>query len=401
MAAIEELRRVAYVCTDPGIPVFGTKGASVHVQAILRSLARRGVEVHLVCARTGGDVPTDLSGVVLHVLPRVKGDEPAAREIAAQHSDRAVADALDHIVDDGDAGGLDLVYERYALWGRTATAWAKARGVPSLLEVNAPLIEEQRTHRVLVDEPAAQDVARSALAAASGVTCVSDQVATWVRGVAPQARVVVVENGVDTRRVRPAVRDVVGAAEPFTIGFVGTLKPWHGVEQLVEAVALLRRTDADVRLLLVGDGPQATVLEQLAADLGVADVVERTGAVVPEQIPGLLHRMDLATAPYPASDDFYFSPLKIYEYLAAGLPVVASRIGAVPTLLDHGRWGALVEPGDPQALADAIAELRADVDRRRQIREHAPAQARRHDWDRVLERSLAPLDSKELVDATL
>ncbi|WP_420113774.1 glycosyltransferase family 4 protein [Pseudactinotalea sp.] len=386
-----ELRRVVYVCTDPGIPVFGRKGASVHVQAILRVLRRRGVEVHLACTRTGGEAPADLSDVVVHALPGVPGGEPRARELAAQASDAAVADVLAQIAADGE---IDLVYERYALWGRTATAWALRHGVRSLVEVNAPLIDEQRTHRVLVDEAAATAVGHSVMATADGVSCVSEGVAAWVRGLVPHARVAVVPNGVDTRRITPAAGPVVGAHQPMTVGFVGTLKPWHGVEHLLDAVALLRADEQDVRCLVVGDGPQATGLDALAESLGIASAVERTGAVAPEEIPALLRRMDVATAPYPGEGTEYFSPLKVYEYLAAGLPVIASTVGSIPALLEHGRWGELVAPGDPRALASAIANLRSAVGHRQQIRDEAPGHARRHDWDHVLATSLEVIDAR-------
>jgi len=100
--------------------------------------------------------------------------------------------------------------------------------------------------------------------------------------------------------------------------------------------------------------------------------------------------MDLAVAPYPPIQDFYFSPLKIYEYLAAGLPVVASDVGDLSAVLDGGRLGVLTEPGDSAALARAIASLRADPGRRdrmgRAARRHA---VENHDWTQVVEAALA------------
>ena len=139
--------RVAYVCTDPGIPVFGSKGASLHVRAVVRELRRRGHEVHLVCARLGGETPADLADLPVHRLPVVRAEATAERERSAQASDAAVAAVLTDL-------SPDLVYERYALWGRTATAWAQQHHVPSVLEVNAPLVEEQARHRGLVDRAA-------------------------------------------------------------------------------------------------------------------------------------------------------------------------------------------------------------------------------------------------------
>lgn len=126
--------RIAYVCADPGIPVFGSKGASIHAQAVLRVLSDLGHELHLITPRPSGEPHVAMT---VHRLPSVGRSATADREIAAQASDAAVADLLDTIEP-------DLVYERYSLWGRTATAWADAHGVPSLLEINAPLARSRR-----------------------------------------------------------------------------------------------------------------------------------------------------------------------------------------------------------------------------------------------------------------
>ncbi|WP_434966871.1 glycosyltransferase family 4 protein [Janibacter indicus] len=413
------MKRVAYVSTDPGVPVFGSKGASVHVQAVVRELLRRGTEVHLVTARLGGDLPRGLGGVVVHELPRITGTPGREREESARRSARAAADVLARVHSDTP---LDLVMERYSLWSDAAMTWARACDVPGVLEVNSPLVDEQAQHRVLADRVGAEAIARRSFDAADSVIAVSEPVARWVLDRTDNRNVTVVPNGVDTRYIRPGLEGRPQAAShldqrgepraashldqqtPFVIGFVGTLKPWHGVEVLVEAFARLARTDDGTRLRLVGDGPQRAAIAAQAERLGVADRVDLVGAVAPERMPEELARMDLAVAPYPQLPDFYFSPLKLYEYLAAGLPVVASDIGPVGEVLDGGHLGVLVTPGDETELAAALAGLRSDAALRAELGDLGRrAAVSRHDWSLVVSRILTtvPVRPPSLADDLL
>src|SRR5207247_157692 len=122
----------------------------------------------------------------------------------------------------------------------------------------------------------------------------------------------------------------------FVVGFVGSLKPWHGVDTLVEAFRMLRAARPDAHLLLVGEGPSREALERRVASRGLGEAVSFTGAVPYHEIPHYLAAMDVAVAPHAASNHFYFSPIKIFEYLAAGCPVVASAIGQIAELLVDG-----------------------------------------------------------------
>lgn len=394
------MKRVAYVSTDPGVPVFGSKGASVHVQAVVRELLRRGCEVHLVAARVGGDRPRGLEDVVVHELPRITGEPGAEREASARASAAAAAGVLAGLHGEQP---LDLVYERYSLWSDAAMTWTRYHEVDGVLEVNAPLIDEQAQHRVLADRAGAEAIARQAFDSATSVVTVSGPVADWVAERTSNRNVTVVPNGVDTAYITPG-GSAPREADGFTVGFVGTLKPWHGVEVLLEAFARLVRTDTDARLRLVGDGPQREALTARATELGISDHVDLVGAVPPEEMPAELAAMDVAVAPYPQLPDFYFSPLKIYEYLAAGLPVVASDIGPCADILDDGDLGMLVTPGDVTELAAVLAGLRHDDLMRTDLgRAGRDAAVARHDWSRVVSRILAtvPTRARSLADDLL
>ncbi|PWD51527.1 glycosyltransferase family 1 protein [Serinibacter arcticus] len=386
LAALLDGARVQYLSADPGIGIYGTKGASVHVQEVVRAMRTAGADVRILAAKIDGEAPADLADVPVHALasrPRVAAAEREAWLLA---QDSEIAAALDPT--GTDLTGTDLVYERYSLFSAAALERARAAGVATVLEVNAPLIDEHAAHRGLVHEAEAREVMRRAVTAADVVTCVSEPVARWVAAQVPGARTVVAPNGVNTDRIRPRPERSEG---PVTLGFVGTLKPWHGVEILLEAAAPLVR-DGVARLLLVGDGPQAAALGERAAALGIADGVERTGALDPRDVPAHLHRMDVGVAPYPAGADDYFSPLKVYEYLAAGLPVVASAVGQIPDVVRDGLTGVLVPPSDVEALRDALALLCEHAPTRERMGRAARADAvELHGWDRTVATSLGAL----------
>ncbi len=376
------MTRIAYICADPGVPVFGCKGSSVHVQEVIRAMLRSGAGVSLFASRFGGEIPEGLEGTECVALPQVEIREGAAREQAQIAAAEQLPDLLDR------HGPFGMVYERYSLWSHAAMGWARGRGIPALLEVNAPLIEEQAEHRELHDHAAAQRIGACAFAGARNIIAVSSGVAAYLtRSGVALGKVHVVPNGVATHRFDPAPRP---RGDALVVGFVGTLKPWHGLAILVEAARIARGREVPLRLLVVGDGPERGELEAQLRSSGLADVTELTGAVSPGEIPGLIARMDVAVAPYPDLPDFYFSPLKIMEYMAAGRATVASRIGDIDGLIVHGENGMLCHPGQASAIADALVQLHRDPALRDKLGENARAKALAElGWDSVVARILA------------
>jgi glycosyltransferase involved in cell wall biosynthesis len=377
--------RIAYICADPGIPVFGTKGASIHVQEVVRGFLRRGVEVELFANRLEGIPPVDLRRAGLHWLPALPRGELAVREQASIGANVALDAAL------RSAGKFDFIYERYSLWSFRGMEYAREKGIPGLLEVNAPLIEEQERHRTLIDRTSALQVAERVFAAASTIVVVSTQVGDYLARFSGTAeRVRVIPNGVNTERFRPGLAPVVAKSrDAFVLGFVGTLKPWHGLTVLGEAFAELHSRDSSMRLLIAGSGPERNTLEEKLTQGGALEATTFLGAIPASRVPNVLASMDVAIAPYPAEENFYFSPLKIFEYMAAGLPIVASSIGQIPEVLDHGVTGILCPPSDSAAVAAAVEQLRESPSLRERLGRAAREQAvAHHTWRSVLDQIL-------------
>ncbi|MDQ3555148.1 MAG: glycosyltransferase family 4 protein, partial [Chloroflexota bacterium] len=372
--------RIAYLCSDAGVPIGGQKGASVHVGEMTRALAGLGHEVRIFARRAAS--PRLPDGVSLFVPPpdamdialeRWLRDDPAAgaAETWTVATIAGASSFRQRTRDAVRAFAPDLIYERYALFGATGAALAEELSLPFVLEVNAPLSEEQATHRGLAFPNAARSMERHILGKADRVVAVSSALASWLegQGVAP-SRIMVVPNGVDPERFdtstvtgerRTATRLRLGLTDRPVVGFVGTLKPWHDVAALLHAVALLRKAGTDVSLLLVGDGPERSALEALAVELHLSRDVVFAGAVPHEGVVDLLSVMDVAVAPYREQEGFYFSPLKLFEYLAAGLPVVSARLGDIAHCVHDDTGGWTYAPGDVSDLAHTVLAALRDA----------------------------------------
>ncbi len=390
--------KIAYICADRGVPVFGCKGCSIHVQEVVRALGKEGHQVTLFAARLGGEAPADLAEVPLHRLPKVPKHDPVQREQAEMAANLDLRFALE------TAGPFDLVYERYSLWSVSGMEYARDRTIPGLLEVNAPLLQEQAQYRQLIHADQAQAIAQRVFAAASTLIAVSQDIATYLATFSQtQGRIHTIPNGVNVNRFRHLDQTHGSPPSspspplphfptptPFAIGFLGTMKTWHGLPVLTEAFTQLHRHCPQSRLSMIGDGPARPAMEKALADRGLGAAVTWHGRVSPEQIPSLLAEMDVAVAPYPQLENFYFSPLKVYEYMAAGLPVVASDLGQLRQLIRPGIEGLLCPPGDAAALADQLSVLAAQPQLRQRLGQAArQTVVEHHSWEQRVRGILA------------
>ena len=198
----------------------------------------------------------------------------------------------------------------------------------------------------------------------------------------------VVFNGIDTNLFRPTAPDpdIVRTDGTPLLLWVGRLQPWKGVDVALHALQEIPRA----HLMIVGDGETRADLERLAQGLGLAERVHFLGALPRERLPSIYAAADLLLATSFASETF---GIGLVEAQACGLPVVASRFGGFPEVIDEGRTGLLVPPRDPVALAAAVRSLIDDLERRRAMADAAPGWAAQFAWCAVVDRIEAVYDA--------
>jgi glycosyltransferase involved in cell wall biosynthesis len=283
----------------------------------------------------------------------------------------------------------DFIYERYSLWGLAGLCAAKRRLLPFVLEVNAPLVYEQRRYRGgMVCPSLARRIERHVWGEADLVIAVSEVLSSHLTqaGVS-STRVQVLPNGVDARWFMADAasllpRKHLNLEDRFVIGFVGSFKPWHGADFLLAAFEDFHRLEPSSHLLLIGDGPLKRSLQDCVRKAGLEKDVTFTGVVAHDEIPRYLATMDVAVAPYPAVGNFYYSPLKLFEYMAAGRAVVASRVGQVAQVITDRVNGLLYEPGHRAGLVNSLRELRGSSALRLELGKNARRASRDFTWER-------------------
>lgn len=232
---------------------------------------------------------------------------------------------------------------------------------------------------------------RRNLLAATRLISTSEVMADTTHALVPERpRPAVVPFGVDDMAFSPRQRSGRSGA-PIVVGTVKALTPTYGIDTLIKAFALVltRPGLGDVRLRIVGSGPEGTTLRALAAEAGVHDRVDFIGAVPHERVPDELRKMDVFCA---LSREESFG-VAVIEASACGLPVVVSDVGGLPEVVRDGVTGRVVPRNDPAAAAEALAHLIASTELRHQWgsagRAHVQAA---YAWPRCIDRMEAVLN---------
>jgi len=331
---------------DPGIGAHRKKGAAVHLGAMRKAFRQFGLEV------TAIDEP-----------------DPARLQMLLQQlAQRKPA---------------DLIYERYAHGRSTGARFALRHGIPYVLEVNAPLAEEQALWRGKSESELDHAEDSVTFSAAGFVAAVSTQVAAYAiaRGADPDS-VFICPNGVDTRLFRPQSRaqralPVQIPESAFVLGFHGRERPWHGFDMLVEATETLLGRDLPVHLLVIGEGDFSALARLPGRHFTRLPWVEHA------DIPALIGHFDALPLTYRADTPFYFSPLKLAEAMACGAVPVVPDLGDLARIVEHGRNGLVYPSGDLNALVDGLLAVATKPSWKSSLSAAAAESARDWGWDRI------------------
>lgn len=208
------------------------------------------------------------------------------------------------------------------------------------------------------------------------------------RGIAKD-KLTVIPNGADPEKFSPAIdvselRSRYHLNDSLVIGFVGSFIYWHGVENLVSVIRGSLQQDAHVKFLIVGNGgPSEPFLRKFIEENDLADRVILTGYVLHEDVPRYISAMDIVLAPYPDLDFFYYSPLKIYEYMSCGKPVISTNVGQIAEVIDDGVTGYLTPANDIAMITEYILQLVRDDAKRASMGKCAREEIlKHHTWDK-------------------
>ena len=346
-------------------------GQAVHIRALQQAFHEEGHEVRevaLVARSADADEPASGAkgggskwGLVTR-LPRF------ARELAEYCYTPL---ARPKIMAAGRDLQPDFLYERYAFGNAAGVQAARRLKVPLVLEVNSPMVLELENTRGLSFPRLARRLETHIFTRADLVCVVTGVLRDMLieMGVAPE-RLLVTPNGVHPQLFespdRAAARRDLGLGQPagdeVVLGFVGYYRDWHRLDLVIAALA--RPDLAHASLVLIGEGPVHDDLVRAAAQAGVSERVHFAGPRPHDRIPDLLPAFDLALVP---SINPYASPLKLFEYMAAGLAVIAPDQPNLREVLDHEQNAMLVPPGDGGALAEGIVQLAQDAELRARL----------------------------------
>jgi glycosyltransferase involved in cell wall biosynthesis len=284
--------------------------------------------------------------------------------------------------------GFDLIHERFNLLS-LGGAWAsKQLGIPFVLEVNADLLEQRKFKGVPekgLRRLFAVWATRMCFNAAVKIICISGGLKDHLRSTwnIEESKLVVLPCAADVEAFghnqnAESVRRGLGLTDEPVVIWVGGFYPWHDLDLLLKSFTRVLQRYPNAKLVLVGDGPTRQPFAQKVQNKGMQHSVIMTGAIAHSDVPGMLSIADIAvvpSAPVPASRGGTGTPLKLFEYMAAGKPIVATALDQAAEVIRDGQTGLLVEAGDVNRFAEAILTLLDNPAERVRLGQNARQQA--------------------------
>ncbi|MFQ3189276.1 MAG: glycosyltransferase involved in cell wall biosynthesis [Paraglaciecola sp.] len=329
-------------------------GQYVHIEEIIKALKKQGHEIILVAPSMGEEQDFGGDGGLVSQL-KSKLPKWLYEIIEFTYSFWALAKLATAIVKHKP----DFIYERYNLMNPSGI-WAKKWfGLPLLLEINAPLLEERSKYDGVTLKGLARWTEHYTWRNADYVLPVTNVLAQYQRDIGvPEKRIRVIPNGInqsefiDKQHANPLKVDV---SDKIVVGFVGFCRDWHGLDKIVKLLA--QPGNEKLFFLLVGDGPAVAGIKKIAKDSGIEDRIFVTGLVNREDMPAWLGPIDIALQPAVVD---YASPLKMLEYMATGKAIVAPKQANIEELLTDGENALLFDPQDQHNFVNACDALMRD-----------------------------------------
>lgn len=382
--------KILYIVGDPSISLYESGGHIRHIKSCVEALGKLGHEVRVLTSGGG-----EKSGEQRKAFGRLKRFMPSfasnvLKDVARLSYDRKFGDRIEREARDFQP---DFIYNRHAIFHTAGVLSGKRIGIPTILEVNALIAQEADRYFGVGLKSLADKMEREAFDKSTAIMVVSaklkDELVAY--GV-PADKVNVNPNGADPEKFSPsvdasAVRKKYGLEGKTVVGFLGSLVPWHGVPNLIEAARVICPKHPDVRFMIVGNWTETDPSVKKVSEYGLTDKIVFTGAVPLDEAPVHINAMDIATAPYADPTQVYGSSTKFYEYMASERAIIASRLGQMEDVVQDGVSGMLVKPGDTEDLTKALLHLVERPELRKEMGKRArQTMLENYTWKRNAER---------------